>query len=291
MIAPAQGADTVAAMTTELIPDDVLPLTCTRDGVCCKAKAVWVNPWELACLAAARLMPVRDFRAAHTQNGIRLRFAAVCSQYDDSVGCLAHPGRPLACRLYPLGRERRGDAVRYVHEGKRFPCLDACPSVTSLPRLSVRDYLAGQQAGPGEAAQDAYLEMAQDLAEGAFVVLFDSGLAATRGERVLAAWKSVVDADDATRATLIGDEWLDRLLVPELAADLATPTAWIDAHRAAFQRAAQEAFGSLRTPELLEAASVRFYALALHLLRAIGGDPVVPGRRWLRAARERLTSP
>ena len=220
--------------------------------------------------------------------GIRLRFNGSCSQYDATNGCLAHPGRPLACRLYPLGRERQGDRIRYVHEGKRFPCLDACPTVTSLPRMQVAAYLADQRVGPGETAQDAYLEMAADLAEGAFVVLFDSGLAQTRGAAVLSAWQTVVQADDATRATLIGTEWLERLILPRLDADLADATAWIDAHRAAFQKAAQEAFGTLRTPAALEAASVRFLALALHLLRALGADPLAPGRGWLRSARERL---
>ena len=274
--------------TTELALDAVLPLTCTRDGVCCRNKAVWVNPWEVACLAAARLLPAAVFADRHVEHGIRLRFDGTCSQYDPASGCLAHPGRPLACRLYPLGRERQGERVRYVHEGKRFPCLDACPTVTSLPRMRVDAYLADQRVGPGEAAQDAYLEMAADLAEGAFVVLFESGLAQSRGAAVLTAWQQVVQADDATRTVLIGVEWLQRLILPQVEADLADAPAWIAAHRATFQHAAQEAFGSLRTPQALEAASVRFLALALHLLRALGADPLAPGRGWLRNARERL---
>jgi Fe-S-cluster containining protein len=281
-------------MTTVLSASDVLPLTCTREGTCCHGKAVWLNPWELACLAAARLLPASEFRDRFTDEGIRLKFAGgpagACSQYAADSGCLAHPGRPLACRLYPLGRERRGANVRYVHDGKRFPCLDACPSVTSLPRLAVGDYLRGQATGPGEAAQDAYLEMAQDLAEGAFVVLFDSGLARTRGAEVLRGWERALAADTAKRADLIGAEWLDRLVVPHLTADLTTPGPWIAAHRDSFQLAAQAAFGALRSPDALAEASVRFLALALHLLRGIGGDPAGPGRRWLAAARERLAA-
>ena len=281
-------------MPTVLSASDILPLTCTREGTCCHGKAVWLNPWELACLAAARLMPADEFRDRFTDEGIRLKFAAgpagACSQYQPDSGCLAHPGRPLACRLYPLGRERRGTTVRYVHDGKRFPCLDACPKVVDLPRLAVGDYLRGQQTGAGEGAQDAYLEMAQDLAEGAFVVLFDSGLAKVRGAEVLRGWERALSADATKRANLIGGEWLDRLVVPQLAADLSDPAAWIAAHRESFQDAAQVAFGGLRTPDTLAEASIRFLTLALHLLRGIGGDPAEPGRRWLHAARERLAA-
>lgn len=282
----------MAAPTTELAPTDVLPLTCTREGTCCHGKAVWINPWELACLAAARLLPTREFRDTYTDHGIRLRFApgatGACAQYDPTLGCSAHPGRPLACRLYPLGRERRGDAVRYVHEGRRFPCLDACPSVVTLPRMSVADYLAGQQVGPGEAAQDAYLEMAQDLAEGAFVVLFESGLAQVRGAEVLSTWQQAVNATPKERLRLIGEQWFDLLTLPSIADDISDSERWIAAHRDGFQRAAQEAFGNLRSPEALVEASVRFLALALHLLNAIGGDAAGPGQRWVAAARERL---
>ena len=281
--------------TTSLNAADILPLTCTREGTCCHGKTVWLSPWELACLAHVRGMSARDFRAAHVEHGIRLRFngpagklGPACSQYADGIGCVAHPGRPLACRLYPLGREKRGETVRYVHEGKKFPCLVGCPNVTDLPRLSVGDYLAGQQVGPGEVAQDTYLEMAQDLAEGAFVVLFDSGLAAQRGPEVLARWKTVIGMDPAARIAVIGDEWFDRLTVPDLGDDLAAPATWIAEHRAQFQLAAQEAFGRLRDADTLAEASVRFFALALHLVQAVGAaNPQDVGRRWLNAAKSR----
>jgi len=281
--------------TTSLHATDILPLTCTREGTCCHGKTVWLNPWELACLAHGRGMSTREFRAAHVEHGIRLLFngpagklGPACSQYADGVGCVAHPERPLACRLYPLGRERSGATVRYVHEGKKFPCLVGCPSVTNLPQLSVGDYLAGQLVGSGEVAQDTYLEMAQDLAEGAFVVLFDSGLAAQRGPEVLARWRAVVNMEPSARIAVIGNEWFDRLTVPDLGDDVTDPTTWIAEHRAQFQIAAQEAFGRLRDADTLADASVRFFALALHLVQAVGAaNPADVGRRWLDAAKAR----
>ena len=291
--------------TTALNVADILPLTCTREGTCCHGKTVWLNPWELASLAHGRQLSAHDFRAAHVEHGIRLRFngppgstnstaklGPACSQYADGVGCLSHPGRPLACRLYPLGREKSGSTVRYVYEGNKFPCLSGCPKVTDLPRISVADYLAGQLVGPGELAQDTYLEMAQDLAEGAFVVLFDSGLAATRGPEVLTHWRKVIAMDPAARIEVIGDEWFDRLTVPDLGDDVTDPTSWISEHRAQFQIAAQEAFGRLRDADTLAEASVRFFALALHLVQAVGAaNPTDVGRRWLEAAQTKSLSP
>ena len=284
---------------TALNVADILPLTCTREGTCCHGKTVWLNPWELASLAQGRNMSARDFRTAHVDHGIRLRFSGppgklgpACSQYADGLGCMAHASRPLACRLYPLGREKRGETVRYVYEGKKFPCLSGCPTVTALPRMSVADYLAGQLVGQGELAQDTYLEMAQDLAEGAFVVLFDSGLAATRGPEVLKHWRKVIAMDPAARIGVIGDAWFDRLTVPDLGDDVTDPTSWISEHRAQFQIAAQEAFGRLRDADTLAEASVRFFALALHLVQAVGAaNPTDVGRRWLDAAQAKSLSP
>lgn len=292
---------TPSSSITSLTTADILPLTCTREGTCCHGKTVWLNPWELACLAHGRGMTARDFRAAHTAHGIRLLFdgppsfnlagklGPACSQYAAGMGCVAHPGRPLACRLYPLGREKSGESVRYVHEGKKFPCLAGCPSVTSLPLVSVGDYLAGQLVGPGEIAQDTYLEMAQDLAEGAFVVLFDSGLAAQQGPAVLARWRQVVDLELSARIAVIGEAWFDRLTVPDLGDDVAAPVTWIAEHRAQFQLAAQQAFGRLRDADTLAEASVRFFTMALHLVQAVGAaSPQDVGRRWLDAAKSRI---
>ncbi len=282
--------------TTTLAPTDLLPLTCTREGTCCHGKIVWLNPWELARLAAGRNLSAPAFRAAHVDHGIRLRFTgppgklgAACSQYGADQGCLAHPQRPLACRLYPLGREKRGKDQRYVYEGVTFPCLTGCPNVTTLPRLAVADYLAQQGVGPGETAQDAYVDMAKDLAEGAFVVLFDSGLAKTTGAEVLARWQTMIQMNHAQRVAAIGPQWFDRLTAPAISSDIEQPAEWIAAHRADFQHAAQESFGTLRDAAHLADASVRFLALAMHVMQAVGAaDPHDIGTRWLRAAQAQL---
>ncbi len=278
---------------TLLSADDVLPLTCTRSGTCCHGKLVWINPWELACLATARAVPTAEFRQRWcVDGGIRLAFAGAagwkdlpaCSQYDPARGCLAHAGRPLACRLYPLGRERQRDEVRYVHDGKRFPCLEGCPEVATLPQLRVADYLAGQATAAAESAQDAYLELVQDLAEGAFVLLLESGLSASGDRQTLPRWRKLGRMPANQRATTIGDAWLDRLICPDLVVDPEDPAGFIAAHASLLREAAQE-FAALDRPDSVREAACRMCALGLHLAQSLGVDPVALADIWIDTAK------
>jgi len=97
----------------------------------------------------------------------------------------------LVCRLYPLGRKRRGKELLYIHQGSGFPCLDGCPQVVNLPHLTVADYLAGQDVTAGVAAQDEYLELLQRLADGAFALLLESGLAESGDRLTLRLWRDL----------------------------------------------------------------------------------------------------
>ncbi|MBA2482217.1 MAG: YkgJ family cysteine cluster protein [Planctomycetes bacterium] len=277
--------------------DDHLPLTCTRSGTCCHGKHVWLNPWELACLARARgIEPAEARRSFTVDGGTRLRFdgppgwknSPACSQYDPAVGCTIHEQRPLACRLYPLGRRRQGEAVGYIHDGSEFPCLAGCPAVTGLPHLTVEAYLAGQEVAVAESVADAYLEICQDLAEGAFVLVFDSGLAMSGTTGVLSRWRLIVDSDARTRIADVAPSWLDALQIPRL--DPRDGRAFAAAHRSLLQTEAQAAFASLTDAGTIADASLTMLALALHLAQSLGGDPVEFGRHWCdRAEAEGLS--
>lgn len=282
-------------MTTlrRLSPSDRLPLTCTRSGTCCHGKDIPVTPYELAVLAQASAMDGRAFREAHTtMDGTRLRCSGppgwrglrACSLYDPAAGCSVHAARPLACRLYPLGRELAGGRASIIHEGSAFPCLAGCPEVTALPELTVADYLAQQGCASMAAARDATLELAQDCAEGAFVLVFDSGLAAS-GHDWLPAWRRCVASPSWAASMLPG--WPDRLTTPDVPALLPDGVAWVTAHGAAIQAEAQSAFSTLRDPTRLCAASCTMLAAALLLIHAVGGDASEVGGRWLRAATKR----
>ncbi len=277
-------------MDTILRPGDRLPLTCTRSGACCHNKAIFLNPWELARLARAKGLPSCEFRNRFTLGGIRLRMGeaprAPCSQYDPESGCTVYPGRPLACRLFPLGRQRQGEAVSYLHRGKAFPCLAECPEVSGLPPLSVAEFLAAQRTGPGEAAQDAYVQLTLDLSEGALALLLEGGLAAAGDRETLPRWRRLGALSEAERAAALPADFLDLLTVPDLeAADEGDPAEFIGRHLALIQ--ARE--DSLPIPTAIEALRERCcqtMAAALHLGRGAGIDAVALAERWVAVARQ-----
>jgi uncharacterized protein len=283
------SAHTVVAM------GDRLPLTCSRSGTCCHGKMVWLNPWELACLAQAKGLGAREFRDRFCEfGGIRLRFdgppgwkgLSACSQFIPGQGCSVHPGRPLACRLYPLGRQLLGKDVEYIHDGETFPCLTGCAEVVDLPHLTVAEYLDGQAVGPGQAAQDAYLELMQQLADGAFVLLLESGLAASGDKKTLRGWRELGRAHPKERAARIPAEWLDRLTLPGLDDLRDDPTAFAKAHHDQLQTAAQAEFASRGSKDGLREASCLMMALALHLARGLGSDVEHLADRWIATAKK-----
>jgi len=279
---------------TNLALTDSLPLTCTRAGTCCHGKMVWLNPWELARMAAAKGMTSRAFRDRYCEcGGIRLRFdnppggkgLAACSQYVPDCGCSVHAGRPLVCRLYPLGRKRRGAELLYIHEGSSFPCLEGCPQVKDLPHLTVADYLAGQDTMAGIAAQDEYLELMQRLADGAFALLLESGLAASGDRLTLRLWRELGSDDPDHLAKRLGPEWIDRLMLPDLRDGLDDPKAFSLQHHDMLQAQAQTSFGNLGDVAILREASGLMMGLALHLGRGLGANPAELAEHWIVTAK------
>lgn len=269
-----------------------LPLTCTRLGTCCFGKAVWVNPWEVACLAQALGVPVPQVQTQFlTDGGIRLASGTrrdahgqrACALYAPDRGCTAHAGRPLACRLYPLARLRVGGEVAYGHDGPAFPCLAGCPSVTTLPARTVAAYLAEQAVGPGETVADQYLELVQDLGEAAFVLAIDSGLAAS-GFPLRARWTAVAAASHAERHAQLPPPLAQALLAPPL--DPADGAGFVDGHAGVVQEVAQAHVGRLSDREAIAAASTFMLAAALHLAAALNVDRAALMARWLAVAAE-----
>ena len=117
--------------TTKLKLSSELPLTCTRIGTCCHGNQVLMNPWELFVIANEKHISAKEFRDLYCDlGGIRLKFNGTadsrgkkaCSQYIDGFGCSVHLGRPLPCRLFPLGRQVQNNEIHYIHEGDSFPC-------------------------------------------------------------------------------------------------------------------------------------------------------------------------
>jgi len=280
--------------TTKLSTQSILPLTCSRSGTCCFGKAVMLNPWELLSFSKEKKITSREFRDLYCEfGGIRLRFNGkpdkkgqqACSQYVDNVGCSVHQGRPLACRLYPLGRQIQFDKAHYIYEGEQFPCLTDCAEVLELPKLSVGEYLKGQEADLFEKAQDEYLIIMQNIADIGFELLLDSGLAESGDTKTLALWREIGNEPPELLAERIGQEWIDCLMIPAINDDTESPIAFAQKHNDLLLLKAQEKFGSLQTLQELHEASVLIIGVALHLARGLGADTKGISEHWIETAK------
>lgn len=283
---------------TKLNVEDKLPLTCSRTGTCCHGKLVQLNPWEILCFAKEKKISPREFRDQYCDFcGIRLKFNGkpgwknlpACSQYIENFGCSVHLGRPLACRLYPLGRQKQAETVDYIFQGSEFPCLEGCPEVKDLPQLSVGEYIKGQATSTFEAAQDAYLEIMQNLADIAFVLLLDTGLSKSGNKETLRLWRKMGKEDPQQLADRISSDWMDDLMLPEITdseANSQNPEIFANHHNILLQSKAQESFGFLTTNKEFSEASCLMMALALHLARGLGANPKTLSERWINTAKK-----
>ena len=280
--------------TTKLSTESTLPLTCSRAGTCCFGKAVMLNPWELFSFSKEKKVSPRDFRDLYTDfGGIRLTFNGkqdkkgqnACSQYVENHGCSVHKGRPLACRLYPLGRQIQFKKADYIFEGAQFPCLTDCAEVLNLPKLSVGDYLKGQGAAPFEKAQDAYLNVMQNIADIAFELLLDSGLSTSGDTKTLTLWREMGNELPEILAERIGKDWIDALMIPEIKEVGDNSIEFAQKHNDLLLLKAQKQFDSLQTLDQVHEACVLIMGVALHLSRGLGADTKGIAELWIETAK------
>jgi Fe-S-cluster containining protein len=250
-----------------------------------------LNPWELACLAQEKKLSPQNFRDLYCElGGIRLKFdgkagwkgLSACSQYIEGFGCSVHLGRPLACRLYPLGRQKQSEQITYIYQGSEFPCLEGCPDVVQLPYMTVEEYIKSQNAGDFEIAQDAYLEIMQNIADMAFVLLLETSLVHSASLKTLQQWRKMGNENPEQMALFIGSEWLDALMLPDL--EIVTPANFAQNHNEILQTKAQTDFGHLASDQQLYHASCLMMGLALHLSRGLGANPSELADHWIRTA-------
>ncbi|CAM1364931.1 conserved protein of unknown function [Tenacibaculum soleae] len=280
--------------TTKLTSKSILPLTCSRSGTCCFGKDVMLNPWELFRFSNEKKVTVKEFRDLYTEyGGIQLLFDGKqdkkgqksCSQYIENSGCSVHLGRPLACRLYPLGRQVQFNKAHYIYEGKQFPCLNDCAEVLELPKLSVEDYLKGQKANKFEKALDEYLIVMQNIADIGFELLLDTGLAASGDTKTLALWRASGCETHELSAKRIGQEWVDCLMIPKITIDTENPVSFAKKHNELLLLKAQEQFGGIQTFKEIQEASSLLIAVALHLSRGLGADTKGISEHWIEIAK------
>jgi uncharacterized protein len=127
---------------------------CNRCMHCCRAKRIPVNPYEIARLAEHLGLSTTEVLTRHTETGgaiLRQDEHHACVFLGES-GCTVHPARPLACRLYPLGRQRLPSGE------ERFAALPPDPETAGVygEDGTVGDFLRDQDIERHVAAADAY---------------------------------------------------------------------------------------------------------------------------------------
>ncbi len=89
---------------------------CNQCGLCCHDKVVTLSPYDVLRIARAmRITTAEAVRRYAIRRGSILRFLpdGTCSALE-GTRCSLHHGRPLACRVYPLGIERTEDGERLI---------------------------------------------------------------------------------------------------------------------------------------------------------------------------------
>lgn len=130
---------------------------CNACGKCCRDKVITLAPYDVLRIARAAGVSTRQAIARFTlRRGSILKFGAggACAMLD-GVRCRIHEGRPLACRLYPLGLEREHAADG---RGERFVRLE--PALGSLgvygAEGTIGDFLEAQDVAEYLDANDRY---------------------------------------------------------------------------------------------------------------------------------------
>ncbi len=127
---------------------------CRACSRCCRGKIIPLNPYEVARLAQTLGTTTTEVLARFTGNGgstLAVREDESCAFLGER-GCTVHAGRPLACRLYPLGRQVAPDGEERFAEVEPHPKSDG---VYGGPG-TVDDYLRAQEVEPYHRAAARY---------------------------------------------------------------------------------------------------------------------------------------
>jgi uncharacterized protein len=126
---------------------------CNQCGRCCHDKVITLSPYDVLRIARASELSTGEVVRRYTiRRGSSLRFLpeGMCVALD-GTRCTLHRGRPLACRLYPLGLER-------APEGDRLTALE--PAIGSLgiyaKDSTAGDFIEANDAGEYLAAVERY---------------------------------------------------------------------------------------------------------------------------------------
>ena len=156
-----------AAHRFEMQRDAAFSYTCNRCKTCCRNKVIPLNPYEVLRLAQNQGLSMSEFIERRTAEGqgVALKFlppgeGGTCVFLGEE-GCTVHPDRPLACRLYPLGRWTAGPGIEAFARVE----LDPGSKGEFGDKGTIADFLAGQGTEPYFAAAELYLYLYSKMSD------------------------------------------------------------------------------------------------------------------------------
>ncbi len=158
----------IAGADAQVLTDsDLLQLTCGAAGcssTCCKATApIVLNPYELARVCKATrmsyedLLDVVDTDRAKGFPLVMLPRDPAC-HFWTATGCRIYEARPLACRLFPLGRVFENGRSHIV-----LPEVNRCSGLVPAPAKTVAAYLQEQDTALFIEMADRWIEFVSDI--------------------------------------------------------------------------------------------------------------------------------
>ena len=146
---------------------DFIQVSCGVNGCssncCTKSAPIVLNPYEIALicresnLSYEDLLDIVDTDRANSFPLVMLPRDPHC-HFWTGKGCRIYRGRPLACRLYPLGRVFDQGASHLV-----LPDLNVCSGLSSSPAKTVAEYLCDQDTAVLIQMADRWIEFVSDL--------------------------------------------------------------------------------------------------------------------------------
>ena len=162
---------------------------CGKCSRCCTGKRIPLNPYEVARLAQKLGTSTTATLTRFTTNGgslLAVRDDTSCV-FSELGGCTVHSARPLACRLYPLGRRVGPDEEEYFAEVVPEP---SCTGRHGGPG-TIEDYLREQGADVYIAMADRYRSVLEKLV------------------------RTLLSRPDASECCISANDLLDRAPLPE----------------------------------------------------------------------------
>lgn len=146
---------------------DLVQLSCGTKGCssnCCRnGLPIVLNPFEIDVLCRAAAISYEDFLdivETERADGFPLvllpRYPQCC--FWTEQGCRVYPARPLACRLFPLGRVFERGMSHIV-----LPDRNLCAGLAPSPSRTLSDYLREQDADTLIEMSDRWIEFVSDM--------------------------------------------------------------------------------------------------------------------------------